>query len=996
MKGAKKRMIWIQAILCAAMAAASCQDMAETEPVSEPEPDITVWPVMRAVADDGGATRVYVDGDMRTLWNKGDMVSLFNRSTYNKKYMFGGEDGDNAGDLLPQDNGAYHVASEMPRAFAVYPYSEDNRGETDGTLLLTYPARQTYREGTYGPGANVMVSTTASDDKILRFKNAVSYLMIRLYGEGVSVSGITVRSNGGEALSGRAAVTIEPGGDPITVMIPTASADTVSLSCDPPVELGKTADDATVFWITVPPDTLESGITVTVLGSKGERMTRSAGKALEMRRNKITRMSALEVTPSLDPEARPWIMSVSRPGTVVLVDRDAADTTSLSVTVPDVTDMSSLTLDIKIPEGVMIKEGEIRSSGGALTMDATSPVKLDVTNGTETVTYTLRVRNTGLPVVRLDTPDGAEINDKENWMAGASMRIENPDGTTDTETTLSVKGRGNITWSFPKKPYALKLDAKAKILGMPSHKRWILLPNWRDRTLMRNDAAFWLSERMEGIGYTPRGRYVELVLNGRHMGNYYLCEQIKIGKNRVNITEMAAGESADSVIWKGGFLMEVDPYDMSDEAKWTNEWGTYGGWNEVTPKFITDRYHMPVNFKQPDEKDISDAQYNYMRWYYNHVEELLNTPANSGDQGVTYTLSDHECAGDAATAVDTGIRLFDGSYPGGFRITADIDIPSDELSKNGMATWLSCMSEAGSPWPGIMLRHSQSASAQGEAALNPGGGTGQFNIKESNHIVITYTNKTLTLTVNGATRTFKASSEPSHAYPLTIGGTYGTKPGEWKEGRFAKCVVKSLTVERIDGRISHEWASWLDPVTMIDFMIVNELAGNQDIYNTWPSYGPEPGKMIYAGAAEGWKKKVPHSMYMHKDGSLLKFGPVWDFDWRGFSPELAGQWLAFDQHPWYVQAMKDPEFKAMLIERWDMQKEALRGLTAHIRETAETIALSERINSELWPIENNEHYTITPDNTNWDESLTFGEAVERIIRAFETKWGFVDTNIKNL
>ena len=71
---------------------------------------------------------------------------------------------------------------------------------------------------------------------------------------------------------------------------------------------------------------------------------------------------------------------------------------------------------------------------------------------------------------------------------------------------------------------------------MPKHKRWVLLANWMDRTLLRNDVAFEMARRV--MDWAPRGQFVELYLNGVHQGNYYLCEQIKVDKNRVNIDEL--------------------------------------------------------------------------------------------------------------------------------------------------------------------------------------------------------------------------------------------------------------------------------------------------------------------------------------------------------------------------------------------------------------------------------------------------------------------------
>ena len=64
-----------------------------------------------------------------------------------------------------------------------------------------------------------------------------------------------------------------------------------------------------------------------------------------------------------------------------------------------------------------------------------------------------------------------------------------------------------------------------------------MLANYLDRTLLRNRVAFHIAT-LTSLAWTPRGQYVELVLNGKHKGSYYLCEQIKIDKNRVNIRDV--------------------------------------------------------------------------------------------------------------------------------------------------------------------------------------------------------------------------------------------------------------------------------------------------------------------------------------------------------------------------------------------------------------------------------------------------------------------------
>ena len=208
----------------------------------------------------------------------------------------------------------------------------------------------------------------------------------------------------------------------------------------------------------------------------------------------------------------------------------------------------------------------------------------------------VNVLGTGLPIVILDTPDAVEILDKENWIAGAALTILNPDFSVSYSGALSVKGRGNNTWLHAKKPYALKLDKKSEILGMKTHKRWCLLANYVDRTLLRNDVAFEIS-RKTSLAYTPSGKFVELVLNGEHKGNYYLCEQIKQDANRVNISSPKSG------VGDGGYIVELDDY-----------------FDEMF-KFRTARKNLPCQFKDPDEVD--EVQFNFLRDYINNMEEAL-------------------------------------------------------------------------------------------------------------------------------------------------------------------------------------------------------------------------------------------------------------------------------------------------------------------------------------------------------------------------------------
>ena len=138
---------------------------------------------------------------------------------------------------------------------------------------------------------------------------------------------------------------------------------------------------------------------------------------------------------------------------------------------------------------------------------------------------------------------------------------------------------------------------------MPKHKRWVLLANWMDRTLLRNDVTFEIS-RKTGLDWTPRGKFVEVVLNGRYIGNYYLCEQIKIDENRVNIAEMESTDISGDAL-TGGYLMELDVY-----------------YDEVN-KFKSATKQLPYMFKEPDEETLQPEQLAYFENYINGMESYM-------------------------------------------------------------------------------------------------------------------------------------------------------------------------------------------------------------------------------------------------------------------------------------------------------------------------------------------------------------------------------------
>ena len=240
-----------------------------------------------------------------------------------------------------------------------------------------------------------------------------------------------------------------------------------------------------------------------------------------------------------------------------------------------------------VSDGTTVKIDGMEQTSGVSEVDFSKPVLYTLSNGEETRTFTIVVTNSGLPVVVLTQSGGgsesweeAGINVRSKdaeWVKTDKMAVYKADGSVDMEEALcGIRLRGNSTQKFPKKPFAIKIVDKAPVIGMPKHKRWVLLANWMDRTMLRNAVALEVAHRTDsayindGIGWSPRGTSVEVVMDGRHVGNYFLCEQIKIDGDRVDIKDciedIIGDGNASPTMADCGYLLEFDDnYDEVDK-----------------------------------------------------------------------------------------------------------------------------------------------------------------------------------------------------------------------------------------------------------------------------------------------------------------------------------------------------------------------------------------------------------------------------------------------
>jgi spore coat protein CotH len=206
---------------------------------------------------------------------------------------------------------------------------------------------------------------------------------------------------------------------------------------------------------------------------------------------------------------------------------------------------------------------------------------------------------TNIPILYLTT-NGPVIS-KDDYVTGDL--IINANGRFNQSTNaipLQIKGRGNSTWTMPKKPFRLKFDSKAEILDMPMAKNWVLLANYSDKTLLRNRVAMDLGS-MIGSDFTPPSRFVEVVMNGQYLGNYLLTSQVEVDKNRIDIADLKGGDDRPANI-TGGYVLELENRDIEPLS------------------FMTDK-NLSFNINTPD--NISTAQLNYIHQYFQQAESAL-------------------------------------------------------------------------------------------------------------------------------------------------------------------------------------------------------------------------------------------------------------------------------------------------------------------------------------------------------------------------------------
>lgn len=216
---------------------------------------------------------------------------------------------------------------------------------------------------------------------------------------------------------------------------------------------------------------------------------------------------------------------------------------------------------------------DYRAVSGKFTSD---PVKLDQA----ALSASMGKKNTGVPQLYFNTNEQAKVNTRTKWFEGrftmkqadgsitakfgaCDTPVKDKDGkTVDSATkplTAALKGRGNYSWSFAKKSFSLKLDKRSNLCDMGANKKWALVANHYDKSLLRNTAGHYIGSKLTNLAWSAKSVPVDFWVNGAYQGSYILIERVtpdtktpRIPYDAVDDQTKIAAEDTP------GFLLEWD------------------------------------------------------------------------------------------------------------------------------------------------------------------------------------------------------------------------------------------------------------------------------------------------------------------------------------------------------------------------------------------------------------------------------------------------------
>lgn len=201
---------------------------------------------------------------------------------------------------------------------------------------------------------------------------------------------------------------------------------------------------------------------------------------------------------------------------------------------------------------------------------------------------------------------------KDEWVT-AKFTLTNGTmdfGSNEFNGIGEVKGRGNSSWKRPKKGYSIKFDEAVSLLGIPETKKYAIIANYDDDSLIRNYITYKVSLMLNGLDYSPKCELVEVWLNGNYNGIYLLVERVDVEDTKLDLNN-----PADGVELSGDYLIEKDIDGKIDfnEDPWFNSpyWA-----NQSRDYFV-------MQYPETQDPILQTRMLNYLEDYITDVHNAI-------------------------------------------------------------------------------------------------------------------------------------------------------------------------------------------------------------------------------------------------------------------------------------------------------------------------------------------------------------------------------------
>ena len=270
---------------------------------------------------------------------------------------------------------------------------------------------------------------------------------------------------------------------------------------------------------------------------------------------------------------------------------------------------------------------------------------------------TLKIMQSQLGCIFLTTSHlGLGALDKNGRLTetGAAAMVNAEGGTEYIGDIEKITSHGNSSWDYSKKKsYNLKLPQKEDLFGMGSAKKWVLLSNYLDHSMLRNKTAEEMAKAI-GMDYVLDSVFVDLYADGSYRGTYQLSERMQIQKNRVDIRDLeekteklndkalkeyphkAEGAAKVSEYIENSYKYYDIPNDPDDITGGyllqLQQWNRYG--IKSDSGFVTSR-GQAVEIDGPEY--ASKAQVEYIRAFVQDMEDAIYSEDGYNSKGKHYS-----------------------------------------------------------------------------------------------------------------------------------------------------------------------------------------------------------------------------------------------------------------------------------------------------------------------------------------------------------------------